>query len=262
MQICKKMVLFFAFLILFITILFAQIAVPSVSAPTISGPTAPTVPSFGNQSNGFTTTTTTTTNSTQKMTTDQETLAGIDLTSDALSTLSGIFGTETSSMTDIYSLLGEDLNYGENGEVDNLVLEQILTKLESIEVKLAQNTITENKNDLIAFRLTNYKTNDMLNLLDKAQNISVSNNSSNGFLLSGTIKNSDSSTETFYIDFKLLNTHTYEASFSVHTTNENSILKEIASNGPYKASKTADFITMSVFGPEHYLDLVLVTSQN
>ena len=267
MQICKKRVL--CVLILFFSItLFAQLSVPSVSAPTISSPIAPTVPTMGTSTPGMTTTTTSSsssTKSTESTKTNEESSAGMDLTSDALSALSGLFGADTSmlgtdSMTDIYSLLETDLTADQNGVVDNLLLEQILTKLDTIEATLETTNSSVTSNNVLTFNIVNSKTSEVSNLLAKSKNISFSNKNTNGnFLLSGTIvhnSKNNSENETFYMDFKLLNTHTYEVNFTVHSNNEKSILKEMASHGPYKASKTANYVTMSIFGPEYYLDLV------
>ncbi len=266
MQICKKNVQILALLALFTTNLFAQLSVPSVSAPSISGPTAPTLPTI-NSNSTFTSPSvpgTTTTNSTQKSTTEkktQESAAGMDLTSETLSAVSGLFGVDSSllgadSMTDIYSLLENDLNSGKNGTVNNLVFEQILTKLEEIEGKLEN---TSKSDGVLNFSIVNSKTNEVSNLLPKMKNLSIGNKKNDSFVLSGTIIHNAKDTslnETFYMDFKLLNTHTYEVNFTVHTNNEKSILKEMASHGPYKAIKTANYVTMSIFGPEYYLDLV------
>ena len=267
MQICKKSVPFALILILCSNVfLFAQLSVPTVSAPTISGPTAPSIPSMGSYFNGSTTSTTTTTSSTpnqEETQSSEESEAGLDLTADALTALSGLFGADTNmlgtdSMTDIYSLLEDYLNPDQNGIVNNLVFEQILTKLEDIEAKLET---TEKSQAVLSFNIVNSKTSEISNLLAKAQNISIGNKNTNGsFLVSGTIvqnpKNS-SENETFYMDFTPVNTHTYEVAFTVHTNSENSILKEMSSHGPYKATKTANYTTMSIFGPTYYLDFVL-----
>lgn len=260
MQICKKKVSVFALLLIITNSLFSQISVPSVSSPTISGPTAPQVPSIGTNSSTQSTNTNSFSSSSQSSTDNN---ISSDLTAEAINTLSSLFGSDedllgSGSSNDIYSLLNDELLGTENNAVNSLVLEQILTKLDEIEKTLKTTSPNNEESNLKHLSITKIKTQEESNLLAKTNNTSLTSQGTNGsFLLSGIIDNPNSDNEIFYIDFKPINTHTYEVNFTVHTNNSNSILKEMASHGPYKASKTANFVTMSIFGPEYYLDLVL-----
>ncbi len=261
MQICKKIVPLFALLIVITNTLFAQISIPNVSSPTISGPSAPTAPSIG--SFNKTSAGTATTNNSTSSSKSSETKQNIDLTAQAITTLSSMFGLDSTTLgsdtsNDIYSLLDTELTGNQKDPVNTVLFEQILTKLEEIESKMKSNTTSAITKNLEYFSITHITTNEKSNLLAKAKNITLSSKDTDGsFLVSGTINNGTAGNETFYINFKPLNTHTYETNFNVHTTNSKSILKEIASHGPYKASKTGNFITMSIFGPEYYLDVVI-----
>ncbi|NLK46757.1 MAG: hypothetical protein GX297_08940 [Treponema sp.] len=255
--------------------LFASAFIAAQDMPTVSSPEMPTFSSFPtistNQKNLHSQQTEKKAENIKKDILDEQPQDKSFLTAANLAELTNSLAGNTSGQTDFLSKLFGNKFDSKNSETTNILLQQILTQLESMQKeateKIVFDSIQENPKTFEEKPQSNAKiirfTANGYNLLSTCREIFSSGKSEDGsFLITGDRKylsNNQTRNETFYMLFNKTSVKTYDVAVTVlqDYTNTYSFLYQLSGKNPLTAYSIGNLVKLTVNEPDWKFDLLI-----